>query len=238
MQLMRSLRRLPSLLVLAGALLLTVDALAATAIVTNLNGTVSAQKADGAVRLLSQKSEVDVGDTVTTEKNSFARLKFTDGGEITLRPGTTVAIDSYRFEEDKPEQDNFFFSMVKGGLRTITGLIGKRGNRDAYRNSTTTATIGIRGTEYGSLLCQQSCGKLPDGQYIDVKQGKVNVSNKAGSLDVDVGEYAYVKDSDTAPVLLPGDPGLPEFDEEDTVGSGMGTFSTGIIPAGAGCLVN
>lgn len=220
------------------ALLLPLEALAAAAVVTHLSGTVSAQKADGAIRVLSQTSEVDAGDKITTEQNSFARLKFTDGGEITLRPGTTVSIDSYRFDESKPEEDNLFFSMLKGGLRTITGLIGKRGKQDAYRNSTAVATIGIRGTEYGSLLCRQDCGKLPDGQYIDVKQGRINVSNKAGSLDVGVGQYAYVRDGDTAPLLLPADPGLPEFNEEDLVGNGMGTFSTGVIPGGAGCFVN
>lgn len=220
------------------ALLLPLEALAAAAVVTHLSGTVSAQQADGAVRLLSQTSEVDAGDKITTEQNSFARLKFTDGGEITLRPGTTVSIDSYRFTENAPEEDNLFFSMLKGGLRTITGLIGKRGKQDAYRNSTAVATIGIRGTEYGSLLCRQDCGKLPDGQYIDVKQGRINVSNKAGSLDVEVGQYAYVRDGDTAPLLLPADPGLPEFNEEDLVGNGMGTFSTGVIPGGAGCFVN
>jgi hypothetical protein len=238
MQLMRTFSRMTTLLALASVLLFSIDALAAAATVTNLNGTVSARKADGSMRLLSQQSEVDAGESITTEKNSFARLKFSDGGEITLRPETTIAIDSYRFEADKPEQDNLFFTMVKGGLRTITGLVGKRGNRDAYRNKTAIATIGIRGTDYGSLLCDSNCGKLPDGQYIDVKQGKINVVNTAGNLDVEVGQFAYVKDANTAPVLLPGDPGLPEFDEDDTVGNGLGTFDTGLIPGGAGCVVN
>lgn len=238
MQLITPLLRIPGLLLLAGTLLLPAQALAAAAVVTNLNGTVSAQKPDGTMRVLSQRSEVDAGETITTEQNSFARLKFTDGGEVTLRPGTTFAIESYRFDEATSDEDNFFFRMVKGGLRTVTGLIGKRGNRDAYRNDTAVATIGIRGTEYGSLLCRQNCGTLPDGQYIDVKQGRVNVSNKAGSLDVDVGQYAYVKDADSAPVLLPGDPGLPEFDEDDTVANGLGTFDTGVIPDGAGCVIN
>lgn len=238
MQLIQSLK-LTSATLIAAALLFSADlAFAAAAVVTNMNGTISAQKADGSVRLLSQKSEVNVGDVLTTEKNSFARLKFTDGGEITVRPETTITIDNYTFEETRPEQDSFVFGLLKGGFRTITGLVGKRGNRDAYRANSPTATIGIRGTDYGSLLCQANCGKLPDGQYIDVKQGKINVSNRAGALDVEVGQFAYVKDADTAPVLLPGDPGLPEFREEDTAGNGLGTFITGVVPEGAGCYVN
>jgi hypothetical protein len=224
-------------LIAASLLFIANDAPAATAVITNMNGAVSVHKPDGSLKLLSQKSEVDTGDVISTEKNSFARLKFTDGGEITIRPESVLTIDAYSFEETKPEQDSFIFGLIKGGFRTITGLIGKRGNRDAYRANSTTATIGIRGTDYGSLLCQANCGKLPDGQYIDVKQGKINVSNKAGSLDVDVGQYAYVKDAETTPVLLLGDPGLPGFNEEDTVGAGLGTFITGVIPEGAGCFV-
>ena len=53
---------------------------APAAIVTHLSGTLSVLKADGTARILSQNSEVESGDTLTTEKDSFARLKFTDGG--------------------------------------------------------------------------------------------------------------------------------------------------------------
>lgn len=224
-------------LIAASLLFMADHALAATAMITNMNGTVSVHKSDGSLKVLSQKPEVDTGDVIATEKNSYARLKFTDGGEITIRPESVLTIDAYTFEENKPQQDSFIFGLIKGGFRTITGLIGKRGNRDAYRANAVTATIGIRGTDYGSLLCNKNCGSLPDGQYVDVKNGKINISNKAGELDVNAGEYAYVKDADTAPVLLPGDPGLPEFKEEDTVAGGLGTFLTGVIPEGAGCFI-
>lgn len=238
MQLNKPLPLLSATLLAASIFFQTGTALAEAARVTHLNGTVSAQRADGSVRVLSQNSTLEMGDVLTTEKNSFARLKFTDGGEITLRPNTAITIDAYHYVEEEPQKDSFVFGLLKGGFRTITGLIGKRGNRDSYQANSPMATIGIRGTDYGSLLCAGNCGKLPDGQYIDVKQGRINVVNRAGSLDVDVGQYAFVKDANTAPVLLPGDPGLPPFDEDDTVGNGLGTFATGIIPPGAGCVIN
>jgi hypothetical protein len=43
--------------------------------------------------------------------------------------------------------------LLKGGFRTVTGLIGKRGNTDAYKLRAGTATIGIRGTDFSSRLC-------------------------------------------------------------------------------------
>lgn len=222
---------------LAACLLGAGEAMAAAAVVTNLNGTVSARKPDGSMRLLSQKSEVEIGEVLSSEKNSYAKLKFTDGGEVTLRPSSSLTIDAYTFQTEKPEQDSFIFSMVKGGMRTLTGLVGKRGNRDAYRYNSVTATIGIRGTDYGSLMCISDCGNIPDGEYFDVKNGKINIKTKGGSLDVEVGEYAYVKDENSAPILLPGDPGLPPFDEDSMVGNGMGTIYTGIIPEGSGCFI-
>lgn len=208
----------------------------AAAVVTSLNGTVSSLKVDGSYRTLAQNSQLEVGETITTEKNSFAKLKFTDGGEITLRPETTLALSAYSFNQATPDQDSFAANLIKSGLRTITGLIGKRGKRDAYSMSTTTATIGIRGTDYGTYLCDGNCSELPDGQYFDVKSGRIVVFNKAGELEVGEGQYAFAKDANSLPVLLPKDPGILDFDESETVGAGLGTFLTGVIP-GSGCYV-
>ncbi|MCX7628601.1 MAG: FecR family protein [Methylophilaceae bacterium] len=202
----------------------------AAATVVNLSGTLSVQKPDGTVKILSQKSEVEAGDVLTTEKDTYARLKFSDGGEVTLRPNSRLRIDEYGFAEDAPEKDSFVFSLVKGGLRTITGLIGKRGNRDAYRLNTATATIGIRGTHYGALWVQGDHGALADGLYLDVVSGVINVRNNAGELDYGAGQFGYVGSLNTLPVLLPADPGLPPPDESS---QGMKS-ETG----GGGCFVH
>lgn len=58
-----------------------------------------------------------------------------------------------------------FFRLVKGGFRSVSGLIGKV-NQDDYRVSTPVATIGIRGTRYGVRLCQGEC---PDREEILTK---------------------------------------------------------------------
>lgn len=191
------------------SLLIAMSANAAIAVVTNTSGVLSVTKSDGTVKALYEKSELDVGDIVATEKDSYARLKFTDGGELTLRPGSVIKLSDYAFSEAKPNEDRFVFNLIKGGLRTITGLVGKRGNRDAYRLNTATSTIGIRGTHYGALLCDGNCGALPKGLYLDVVSGAINASNEAGGIDFSTGQFGYVADQKDLPVLLPGDPGLP-----------------------------
>jgi hypothetical protein len=114
--------------------------------VTHLSGTLSVQRQDGSVRILSQKSEVNRGDLLTTQRDSYAQINMTDGSSMTMRPDTQIRIEQYNFVQDRPQEDNSFLRLVKGGLRTVTGLVGKRGNQDAYKIGTNTATIGIRGS--------------------------------------------------------------------------------------------
>lgn len=202
---------------------------ASTAVVLNTSGIVSAQRQDGTVRTLSKNSTVEVGETISTEKGSYARFKFSDGGELTLQPETSVKIDDYGFDESKPEKDSFVFSLIKGGLRSISGLVGKRGNKDAYKLNTPTATIGIRGTDYRSAFCSSNCGKFGAGLYLNVLSGIINARNDAGSLDFSAGSFGHIPNITTAPIILPNDPKLPNLggnkgDNGDNKSGGAGCY--------------
>ena len=214
------------LLALALALGMACQAAAGgVATVTNLSGTLLATKPDGTTRILARSSEVVEGEVLSTAASSYARIKFADGGELILRPRSQVKIEMYRFEEAKPEEDNVTLELFKGGVRGVTGLIGKR-NRPKYRMKVQNATIGIRGTNYGVLLCRDAendcvdvptiSGKPPqDGLHVDVASGAVAVENKAGIQAVAEGQFAYVKGPDTPPALKPPEEGvrvtLPPF---------------------------
>jgi len=183
--------------------------------VTHLSGTLSVIRPDGAVRILSQKSAVAPGDTLTTQRDSYAQINFADGSSMTMRPNTQMKIESYTFVQDKPQADNSLFRLLKGGLRTVTGLIGKRGNMDAYRIGTSTATIGIRGSSGDTLDCTQGCegvtlnsDKLDRGLYHTTYTGSYIVTNEAGSQVVNENQFLFVRDAGSTPQILPGDPGL------------------------------
>ena len=204
---------------LVAALFLTLTPAAAWAApagqVTHLSGTLSVKKADGSSRLLSIKSEVQEGDLITTEAETYARVKFADGGEVVLRPNTQLKVESYAFQADKPESDNIVLNMFKGGLRAVTGLIGKR-NRDKVAYQTPTATIGIRGTHHGQLLCQNDCAGVPtvtgqppaNGLHVDVADGSIVLSNAAGQQVFSVGQFGYVAGPNAAPVIVPPQQGI------------------------------
>ena len=115
--------------------------------VINLSGALLAKKADGKIKVLGLKSEVEQGDTLMSEKNTYAQIKFIDNSEITLKPNTTFKVEAFAYEVGKPEGDSASFSLVKGGLRSVTGLLGKR-NKEKFSLKTPSATIGIRGTTF------------------------------------------------------------------------------------------
>ena len=183
--------------------------------VVQLNGTLSAQRADGSTQILAQKSAVAVNDTLTTQKDSFATINFTDGSSATLRPNTSMKIEQYQFDKDKPQADNLGMRLLKGGLRSVTGLIGKRGNQDAYKIQTSTATLGIRGSSGDTLDCMQGCdgvtsksGGLARGVYHTTHTGIYIMTTKGGSILIGPGQFGFADDPDKPPVLLGEDPGL------------------------------
>ena len=202
--------------------------------VTHLSGVLTAKRADGSAKLFSIKSEVQEGDTLTTEQDTYARIKFTDGSEVVLRPGSQLKVASYAFDEAKPASDNVLLSMLKGGLRSVTGLIGKR-NRDAVKVTTTTATIGIRGTHFGALMCQNDCAGIPtvtgkppeNGLHLDVADGAIVVRNAAGQQQINSGQFGFVQSATTAPVIVPPSQGIQvtmptSISQNNTSGRGIG----------------
>lgn len=174
---------------------------------THMSGPVSVQKLDGRVQVAAPGITVLTDEILITGTRGYVRMEMTDGGEIVLRPDSQLKVESYSFDRDNPAQDNFVFNMIKGGLRTVTGLIGKRGNRDAYKLKTSTSTIGIRGTHFDLRVCQANCGALPDGTYLAVRYGAVQTSNNQGSLTVAAGQVVHIP-LQRPPLILPRDPGI------------------------------
>jgi hypothetical protein len=222
------------LLTVAGPLSGAAQAANTVGQVTHLSGTLIAKRADGTTKLFSVKSEVQEGDTLSTEQDTYARIKFTDGGEVVLRPGSQLKVAAYSFNQAKPEADSVVLDMLKGGLRAVTGLIGKR-NHDAVNYNTVTATIGIRGTHFGALICQNDCGGIPtvsgkppeNGLHLDVADGAIVVSNAAGKQVINAGEFGFVQSANTPPVIVPPSQGIQvtmpsSISQNNSSGRGIG----------------
>lgn len=205
--------------------------------ITHLSGVVSVKRADGSSKVLSLKSEVQPGDVLSTQQDTYARVKFVDGGEVVMRPGSQMKVESFAFNEAKPESDSFVIGLLKGGLRAVTGLIGKR-NRDRVSYNTPTATIGIRGTHFGALYCNNDCGGVQtasgqppaNGLHLDVASGAISVTNQGGQQTFQAGQFGFVQDATTPPVVKPPQDNL-QVTMPTSISENKGTGKSG----GSGC---
>jgi len=185
-------------------------------VVVNMEGTLAAKGVDGTLRALANFEKVLAGDTLFTGKDSYARIKFADGGVISLQPGAQFKIENYNYDEKQPDKDKAGFNLIKGGLRAISGLIGKRGDPDSYGVKTRVATVGIRGTKYGMQFCQRDCASIPtpdgnppeNGLHLDVEEGAVVVRNAAGTQLLNAGQFGFVRDSGVAPIIISPERGI------------------------------
>ncbi len=182
--------------------------------VVQLSGTLSAQRGSDTL-ILAMTSEVQRGDTISTQRDSYAQVRFTDGSLATLRPNTVLRLDEYQFNSATPLADALVMRLLKGGLRSVTGLIGKRGNQDAYKIQTSTATIGIRGSSGETLDCMTGCegvtaksGGLTPGVYHVTYTDLYIMVTQAGQITIGAGQFGFASDANKPPVLLAGDPGL------------------------------
>jgi len=117
-----------------------------------------------------------------------------------------------------------FLRLIKGGFRTVSGLIGKS-NAEEYRVTTPVATIGIRGTDYYTFICDLACasdsviqeslelanvdrGLAVGATLSSVISGSIGVTNAGGQTEVLVpGDYLLTL-TDGRQIRLPREPGF------------------------------
>lgn len=189
---MNTLRKLICLLTLSVPV--TAFAEEAAGIVLVAAGEVTASAANEAARPLRRRSEFFSGEVLRVGENGKAQVRFRDGSLVSLRAGTEIRIDEFHFDaHDRDGRNRNFFTLLKGGFRTITGTVGKQ-RPEAHQVNTAVATIGVRGTTYSVVLA--------DELYVGVWQGGVTVTNAQGSLNLGANaayNFARVSGSDHVP---------------------------------------
>lgn len=140
--------------------------------VSFVNGSVSATSPDGQSRALRRGDAINGGDRIETRSGRL-QIRFTDGGFVSLQPNTVFGVDQYLYANKAPEETSLFFSLLRGGMRTVTGAIGKV-NKQSYKVRTPVATIGIRGTGY---LAETDSERT----LVSVGAGLVYVENSFGN---------------------------------------------------------
>lgn len=162
----------------------------ANAVVTSVTGTAQAQLGTAPARQLRQGDEVGQGATVSTGANSSLVLKFDDGQVAALTANSRMTITAYQYNP-QTQSGNVLLSLIDGGMRAITGLIGRRTpSQVAYRAAT--ATIGIRGTD---VVIATAAGNV----VVTVNEGSITFTFAGQTITVPAGQGAFTREGRITP---------------------------------------
>ncbi|MGA9667239.1 MAG: FecR domain-containing protein [Gallionella sp.] len=172
----------------------TVDAISGIGFVSDSSGKTAS---------MTKGQKIYVGQTIDTAADSEVHLVTEDGGIVALRPNTRFRVDAYQAAGEST--DKIFMSLFKGAIRSITGWIGKH-DTSAYRITTPTATIGIRGTDHETTVIENGGGDQP-GTYDTVNEGSTILKTPQGETEVMPGKFAFApRGRAAAPYLLTKQP--------------------------------
>jgi hypothetical protein len=165
--------------------------------VSRLSGQATITSASNQTKELKRDDAVNVGDMISTAKDSQVMVRMKDNSSLLVRAESKIKIDAFQFE-NKPT-DNAKTSVVAGTLRAVSGQIGK-GQPDNVKYEAGTATIGIRGTDIELAI-------IPEGRKD--RAGVYNyVHDCSVQMTLNTGENALVEKELTGftpTTLLPGE---------------------------------
>ena len=170
-----------------------------------VTGEVTVVATDGARRAATQGSDIQSGETLITGASSLAQLRMADSSLFSVRADSEFKLDQFSYGGKNDTNASFVVSVLKGGFRTITGLVAQL-NRRNYRINTPSATIGVRGTHFEvvHVLPQIAAPDAPAGTYNRVYEGITTLQNPAGAqLLVNREQTAFAAlQAGAAPVLV------------------------------------
>ena len=151
----------------------------------------------GKLTPLKKGGVVQPGDTIITGVTSNAQVRMSDGAIIAIRPESEFKINEYSYNGKADGSEKASLSLVKGGVRAVTGVIGRE-NRDNLKVDGVVATIGVRGTGFNIVYCQGGCVNsdrsiAKNGLYANVFEGKVVVANDSKNGVYGQNEPIYVE---------------------------------------------
>jgi hypothetical protein len=163
-------------------------------------GEVTVLGADNQARRVKAGELIREGESIVTGKDGELHMRMEDGGYIAVRPNTRMNISQY--QANGSASDRGIFGLISGSFRSITGWIGKF-NRDRYLVRTSSATIGIRGTDHEPLVIPAGSNEGPPGTFDKVNAGGTFLMNDAGRADVAPGQAGFASpDRKSSPRVL------------------------------------
>jgi hypothetical protein len=140
--------------------------------------------ADGAARPLAKGDAVFEGDVIRSAPGSQAQLVMSDEALIAVRADSSVKLTQYRYAGREDGSERALIELMKGGLRSVTGAIG-RSNKESYQLKNEMHVIGIRGTDHETYA-------TAEGTFNRVTLGGTYLQGSGGRVELAPGETGFV----------------------------------------------
>jgi hypothetical protein len=158
-----------------------------------IEGNVSVTTAAGQLRIPGKGENIGAGDAIVTGRDGEIHVRMDDNGLIAMRANTFLRIEAYKAEGGA--DDSAVFRLLRGSFRSVTGWIGKN-HPEKYAVRTTTATIGIRGTDHEVMVVGE--GEAA-GTYDKVNSGETEMDTPVGKVSVLPGQAAFAPRAGSLP---------------------------------------
>ena len=182
---------------LAGAALLSLlvfyafpAAAAAVGRVSEVEGTVTVAHG-GSSAALKNGDGVSEGDVVEAAEKSRVRIDFDDKTELVVVGKGKLTIDSYVYDPKNSAGNKAGFSILGAAFSYLGGALDK-GKDPKVNLNLDFGSIGIRGTKIYRAMNNGEC-------WIYVERGKIDVSNRAGTVHLKSGQGTIMSAEDKAP---------------------------------------
>lgn len=110
-------------------------------------GPVVKTSADGTPETVQRGSVVMPGDRLDTAEGGMVHVRFIDGALVSLRPGSRLWVQDYRYDPHQVANSLVRFRLDKGVARAISGAAAE-GAKERFRLNTPLVAIGVRGTDF------------------------------------------------------------------------------------------
>jgi len=172
-------------------------AIAGGGTIVKLDGTAVIER-KGTKVPVAESSPLYSGDTLSVAEQGIAQLRFEDDSVFVVPGAARLRVDAFAMPTPGAG-GKALYTLVDGGLRTITGRVSK-GGKDQYELRTEEATVTVKGSAYMALRCHGACArKYRAGLYVKGESGIAILTTVAGQLKVKRGQVGYASDNKSLP---------------------------------------
>ena len=189
---------------------ITIHAFANIGNIMALKGAAEVHKKSNTILTAKSGMSIDKGDTIVTQNKTRVQVILKDDTIITIGSHSSFGFDDYFFDGSK--KSTLSMRMDRGFFRSVTGQIGKIAP-ERFKVKTSSATIGIRGTDFSVRLqnaierfkCYSGGIRITFGNtYKDITAGEVfelnvnTLKNWVDNRELEVADLSDIKEIDVA----------------------------------------